>query len=78
VGLSSYQTEPKKGCTPDNASCEDFLGRLKTEMFYNRNWRHTTVARFIELVNDYIRWYYEKRMKLSLEGKSPVEYRASR
>jgi hypothetical protein len=51
VGLSAYQTEPKKGCTPDNAACEDFFGRLKTEMFYNRNWRHTTVERFIEPVN---------------------------
>ncbi len=26
----------KKGCTPDNAACEGFFGRLKNEMYYNR------------------------------------------
>ena len=67
----------KKGCTPDNAACEGFFGRLKTEVFYNRNWRNTTVEQFIALVDDYIRWYNEKRIKLSLGGLSPVEYRAS-
>lgn len=27
----------RKGCSPDNAACEVFLGRLKTEMYYGRN-----------------------------------------
>ena len=27
----------KKGCSPDNSACEGFFGRLKNEMFYNRN-----------------------------------------
>jgi|GEM_PF-3473020 len=62
----------------DNAACEDFFGRLKKEMFYNRNWRHTTVEQFVQLVDSYIRWYNEKRLKLSLGGLSPVEFRASR
>lgn len=26
----------RKGCSPDNAACEAFFGRLKTEMFYGR------------------------------------------
>lgn len=67
----------KKGCPPDNTAREGFFGSLKTEMFYNRNWRNTTVEQFIVLVDDYIRWYNEKRIKLSLGGLSPVEYRAS-
>lgn len=29
----------KKGCSPDNAACEGFFGRLKTEFFYGRDWR---------------------------------------
>jgi putative transposase len=66
----------KKGCTPDNAACEGFFGRLKSEMYYNRSWRGVSVERFIEQVDEYIRWYNEKRIKLSLEGMSPVEYRA--
>ena len=35
------------------------------------------MEQFIELVNDYIRWYNENRIKLSLGGLSPVEYRAA-
>lgn len=27
----------KKGCSPDNAACEGFFGRLKNEMFNNRS-----------------------------------------
>lgn len=28
----------KKGCSPENAACESFFGRLKNEMFYRRSW----------------------------------------
>lgn len=28
----------KKGCSPDDAACEGFFGRLKNEMFYGRSW----------------------------------------
>lgn len=28
----------RKGCSPDNAACEGFFGRLKTEMYYGRKW----------------------------------------
>ncbi len=66
----------KKACTADNAACEGFFGRLKTEMFYNRSWQGVTMEQFIELVDEYIRWYNEKRIKLSLGGLSPVQYRA--
>ena len=67
----------KKGCSPDNAACEGFFGRLKNEMYYNQNWQGVTVEHFIELVDEYIRWYNDKRIKLSLDGLSPVEYRES-
>ena len=67
----------KKACTADNAACEGSFGRLKTEMFYNRRWDGVTMEQFIELVNDYIKWYNENRIKLSLGGLSPVEYRAA-
>ncbi len=65
----------KKGCTPDNAACEGFFGRLKNELYYNRNWSSTTLVEFIDRVDRYIRWYNERRIKLSLGGLSPVEYR---
>lgn len=65
----------KKGCSPDNAACEGFFGRLKTELIYPRNWRDTTLDDFILQIDAYIRWYNEKRIKLSLGRRSPVEYR---
>ena len=65
----------RKGCSPDNAACEGFFGRLKIELFYPCNWQSTTIEQFIEAVDTYIRWYNEKRIKVSLGRLSPVEYR---
>ena len=67
----------RKGCSPDNAACEGFFGRLKTELFYPRDWRTTTLEQFMSVVDSYIRWYNEKRIKISLGSLSPLEYRAS-
>jgi len=67
----------KKGCTPDNAACEGFFGRLKNEMYYFRNWRNITIEGFIDELDCYISWYNEKRIKMSLGTLSPVEYRKS-
>jgi transposase InsO family protein len=67
----------RKGCSPDNAACEGFFGRLKTELFYPRNWQDITIDQFIQIVDSYIRWYNEKRIKISLGSLSPLEYRDS-
>ena len=67
----------RKGCSPDNAACEGFFGRLKTELFYPRNWQDINIDQFIQIVDSYIRWYNEKRIKISLGSLSPIEYRAS-
>jgi transposase InsO family protein len=65
----------RKTCSPDNAACEGFFGRLKNELFYPRYWKGTTLEQFIEVVDSYIRWYNEKRIKISLGTLSPIEYR---
>lgn len=67
----------RKGCSPDNAACEGFFGRLKTELFYPRNWQDITIDQFIQIVDAYIRWNNEKRIKISLGSLSPLEYRES-
>jgi putative transposase len=67
----------RKGCSPDNAACEGFFGRLKTEMFYPRSWQSTSIEQFTQALDSYIRWYNEKRIKISLGALSPVEYRQS-
>lgn len=67
----------RKACSPDNAACEGFFGRLKTEMFYPGDWRSTSIAEFVEVLNAYVDWYNEKRIKGSLGYLSPIEYRES-
>ncbi|KMK64481.1 IS3 family transposase [Puniceibacterium sp. IMCC21224] len=67
----------RKASSQDNAACEGFFGRLKTEFFYPRDWRAFTAAQFIDEVDAYIRWYNETRIKMSLGGRSPIEYRKS-
>lgn len=67
----------KKGCSPDNAACEGFFGRLKNEMFYGRDWSQTSTQDFITALDTYIQWYNEKRIKVSLGAMSPMDYRRS-
>jgi transposase InsO family protein/transposase-like protein len=65
----------RKGYSPDNAACEGFFGRLKSELFYSRNWMSTTIEEFVAAVDAYIRWYNEGRIKISLGFRSPIEHR---
>ena len=67
----------KKGCSPDNSACEGLFGRLKNEMFYNRDWSEISISDFIIILNNYLVWYNEKRIKVSLGNMSPLEYRRS-
>jgi transposase InsO family protein len=65
----------KKGCSPDNAACEGFFGRLKTELIYPRSWQDVTLEDVMQRIDGYIRWYNERRIKQSLGDRSPLEYR---
>ena len=67
----------RKGCSQDNAACEGFVGRLKMEHFYLPDWKAITIEQFVAEVDAYIRWYNEKRIKISLGSLSPVKYRQS-
>lgn len=44
----------RKGCSPDNAACEGFFGRLKNEMFYGYSWSGVSINQFIEELDKYI------------------------
>ena len=67
----------RKACPPDNAACEGFFGSIKNEMFYHRSWNDITIEQFIDELDRYLRWYNEKRIKMSLGAISPLEYRRS-
>ena len=67
----------RKWYSPDNAACEGFFGRLKTEMFITRDWLSTTIEEFGAALDAYIRWYNNGRIKVSLGFRSPVEHRRS-
>ncbi|CAM2178627.1 hypothetical protein BO443_30029 [Burkholderia orbicola] len=44
---------------------------------YSRDWQAISTGQFIDVVDSYIRWYNEKRIKISLGSLSPIEYRES-
>ena len=48
---------------------------IKNEMFYNADWSGVNISEFIGILNDYLYWYNEKRIKKSLGYLSPIEYR---
>ena len=50
---------------------------VKNEFFYCRPWRGVTIETFIRDLDAYINWYNEERIKTSLGGMSPMEYRRS-
>lgn len=53
----------RKGCSPDNAACEGFFGRLKTGMFFARDWLATAIVEFVAALDVYILWYNDARIK---------------
>ena len=67
----------RKGCTGDNAACEGFFGRLKNECFYDHDFGDYTLDEFMAYIDEYIHWYNHHRIKVSLNGLSPVAYRKS-
>ena len=75
--IKSYQIYVKIGCSLDNSACEGFFGHLKTEMSCGRNWDEYSINDFIQEVDTYIRWYRSDRIKSTLGGLSPLDYRRS-
>ena len=66
-----------KGCSPDNAACEGFFGRLKNEFFHHRDWSGVGADAFMAELDGYMEYYCEGRIKESLGWMSPNEYRRS-
>lgn len=65
----------RKGCSPDNARCEGFFGRLKIEFFHGCDWAGVTIEEFVDMLDAYLRWYRDVRIKGDLDYRSPMQYR---
>ncbi len=50
---------------------------MKNEFYYGKTLHHVSINRFMMLINEYINWYNEKRIKKSLGYLSSIEYRKS-
>jgi len=68
------QSMSRKGNCLDNAIIENFFGTLKSELFYLKEYEST--AQLKTDITDYICYYNNERLKLNLNGMSPMEYRA--
>lgn len=67
----------RKAKSPDNARAEGFFGTLKQEFFYAKDWTGTSKKKFVSLLEDYIVWYRDCKIKRSLGWKTIKEHRAS-
>lgn len=65
----------RKGCSPDDARCEGFFGRLKIEFFHGCDWAEVTIEKFMDMLDAYLRWYRDVRIKGDLDYRSPMQYR---
>ena len=67
------QSMSRKGNCLDNAAMESFFGTLKSEYFYRE--RFNSVAELQAGLDEYIHYYNHDRIKMKLNGLSPVAYR---
>ncbi|SUB34412.1 Integrase core domain [[Pasteurella] mairii] len=70
----TIQSMSRRGNCYDNAVIESFFSVLKSECFYV--YQYANVDELEQALHKHIRYYNEKRIKLSLKNLSPVQYRA--
>lgn len=69
------QSMSRKGNCLDNAVIENFFGILKSELFYLN--KYISITQLKKDIKVYIKYYNNERIKLNLNGMSPVEYRTN-
>jgi transposase InsO family protein len=68
------QSMSRKGNCLDNCMVENFFGLLKTEFYYMN--KFSSVEDFKKALIKYIEYYNTERIKMGLNGLSPIEFRA--
>lgn len=67
------QSMSRKGNCLDNAVMENFFGILKSELFYIQRFKSYEALQ--QAIVEYVHYYNNDRIKLKLNGLSPVQYR---
>lgn len=67
------QSMSRKGNCYDNSVIENFFGILKSEFYHNQ--KFLSVECFSNELSDYIDYYNNRRIKVKLNGLSPVQFR---
>lgn len=67
------QSMSRKGNCHDNAAMESFFAVLKSELFYLK--KYFSIEELESDIREYIRYYNYDRLKIKLNGLSPVQYR---
>ncbi|QCI85548.1 IS3 family transposase [Vagococcus zengguangii] len=68
-----FQSMSRKGNCLDNSLMENFFGLLKQEMYYGKVFH--SFEELKEAIEKWIHYYNHKRIKVKLDGLSPVAYR---
>ena len=69
------QSMSRKGNCLDNAVAECFFSVLKREMYFGHEQEFITNEQLEIAISEYIHYYNNNRIKLRLQGLSPVKYR---
>ena len=67
------QSMSRKGNCLDNSPAESFFARVKTEFSDGSDFKYP--KHFMRKLDEWIRWYNEGRIRESLSGMTPIEYR---
>ena len=67
------QSMSRKGNCLDNSLAENFFGLLKSELFYLNTYDNIDILE--KDIITYIEYYNNNRIKLKLNGMSPIQYR---
>lgn len=70
------QSMSRKGNCLDNSPTENFFGRLKTEIFYDREFEYKSLEQLKTAIERYIKYYNEERIVVKY-GDSPINVRQS-
>jgi len=64
----------RKGCSPDNARCEGFFGRLKIEFFYGCDRGGAAIGELVRMLDAYLRWHGDAGTRSDLDHGGPTRH----